>query len=69
MNTVRLMMREPEELEETIQVMSKAEDPIYEAICESPAPRIYFGENVTSNMISPSIFMKHYMRILQKSEV
>jgi len=60
-NTIRLMMKEPEELEETIQVMSEADDPIYEAICESPASGVYFGENLTSDVISPWIFKKYHM--------
>ena len=60
-NTIRLMMREPEELEETIQVMSEADDPIYEAVCESPAPGVYFGENITSDIISPPIFRKYHI--------
>jgi len=59
-NTIRLMMKEPEELEETIQVMIEADDPIYEAICESPAPGVYFGENITSDVISPWIFKKYH---------
>ncbi len=59
-NTMRLMMREPEELEETIQVISEADDPIYEAIRESPAPGIYFGENITSEVFSPPIFKKYH---------
>jgi len=59
-NTIRLMMREAEELEETIQVMSEADGPIYEAICESPAPGVYFGENITSDVISPPIFKKYH---------
>jgi len=61
-NTFKLMMREPEELEETIQIMSEADDPIYEAVCESPAPGVYFGENITSDVISPSIFRKYHAR-------
>jgi len=60
-NTIGLMMREPEELEETIQVMSEADDAIYEAVCESPAPGVYFGENITSDVISPTIFEKYHM--------
>jgi len=65
-NTVKLMMREPEELEETIQVMSEADDPIYDAICESPAPGVYFGENITSDVISPPIFKKYHMPYYKK---
>lgn len=65
-NTFKLMMREPEELEETIQVMSEADDPIYEAICESPAPGVYFGENITSDVISPSIFRKYHAPYYKK---
>lgn len=60
LNTVRLMMKEPEELEETIEVMSEADDPIYEAICDSPAPGVYFGENITSEVITPPIFRKYH---------
>ena len=60
MNTMRLMMREVEELEETIQVMSEADDPIYEAVCQSPAPGVYFGENITSEVITPSMFKKYH---------
>jgi len=65
-NTIRLMMREPEELEETIQVMSEADDPIYEAVCESPAPGVYFGENITSEVISPRIFRKYHAPYYKK---
>jgi len=60
-NTIRLIMLEPEELEETIQIMSESDDPIYEAICESPAPGVYFGENITSDVISPPIFKKYHV--------
>lgn len=60
MNTMRLLMREVEELEETIQAMSGADDPIYEAICQSPAPGVYFGENITSEVITPSTFKKYH---------
>ena len=65
-NTVRLMMKEPEELEETIQVISEADDPIYDAVCESPAPGVYFGENITSDVISPPIFKKYHMPYYKK---
>ncbi len=65
-NTVLLMMREPEEFEETLQAMSEADDPIYEAICESPAPAVYFGENITSDVVSPRIFKKYHIPYYQK---
>jgi hypothetical protein len=65
-NTIRLMMKEPEELEETIQTMSEADDQIYEAICESPAPGVYFGENITSDVISPPIFKKYHSPYYKK---
>ncbi|MEM2168175.1 MAG: uroporphyrinogen decarboxylase family protein [Candidatus Bathyarchaeia archaeon] len=66
MNTLSLMMREREELEETIHVMSEADDPIYEAICESPAPGVYFGENITSEVVSPTIFRRYHMPYYKK---
>jgi len=65
-NTIRFMMREAEELEETLQLMSEADDPIYEAVCESPAPGVYFGENITSDVVSPRIFKKYHMPYYRK---
>ncbi|MBS7614291.1 hypothetical protein KEJ18_00915 [Candidatus Bathyarchaeota archaeon] len=60
-NTVMLMMKESQEFEETLQIMAEADDPIYEAICKSPALGVYFGENITSDVISPRIFKKYHM--------
>ncbi|MGQ9515230.1 MAG: uroporphyrinogen decarboxylase family protein [Thermoproteota archaeon] len=59
-NTVKLLMREREEVDETVQVMSEADDPIYEAICRSPAPAVYFGENLTSEAITPAMFKRYH---------
>jgi hypothetical protein len=42
-------------------LMSEADDPIYEEIRDSPAPGVYFGENITSEVITPSIFRKYHM--------
>ncbi len=66
LNTLKLMIHEREELEETVQVMSEADDPIYEAICESPAPGVYFGENLTSEIVSPRIFQKYHAPYYKK---
>jgi hypothetical protein len=65
-NSVRLLMKEREELEETIQVMSEADDPIYAAICDSPAPAVYFGENITSEAITPAVFRKYHAPYYRK---
>ncbi len=55
-NTVKLQWRHREEFDETIQVMCEADDPVYEAVLDSPAKYVYFGENLSSDMISPRLF-------------
>jgi len=65
-NTVHLLMREREELEETIQIISESDDPIYDAICNSPAPAVYFGENLTSEAVTPSMFKRYHAPYYKK---
>lgn len=55
-NVAKLQWRAREEFDETIQVMCEADDPIYDAIERSPARFVYFGENLSSDIISPTMF-------------
>ncbi|MGB9717353.1 MAG: uroporphyrinogen decarboxylase family protein [Thermoproteota archaeon] len=55
-NTVKLQWMHREEFDETIQVMCEEDDPIYEAVLEAPAKYVYFGENLSSDMVSPRLF-------------
>jgi hypothetical protein len=55
-NVAKLQWRSREEFDETIQAMCEADDPVYEAIEESPAEFVYFGENLSSDIISPTMF-------------
>jgi len=50
----------PEEIERTLWTMHEAEDPIYEACAKAPAPLVYFGENITGEVVSPSLFDRYY---------
>lgn len=50
----------PEELEKTLWTMHEAEDPIYQAIARAPAPLVYFGENITGEVVSPHLFDRWY---------
>lgn len=59
-NTVYALNDAPAEVEETMEVMGAADDPIYEAIYRSPAPLVYFGENITGEVVSPTLFKKYY---------
>jgi len=59
-NVVKLQWRSREEFDETVQVMSEVDDPIYEAIEESPARFVYFGENLSSELISPTMFRTYH---------
>lgn len=56
MNVVRLHWRAREAFDETIELMYESDDPIYESICEAPARFVYFGENLSSDLISPNLF-------------
>jgi len=58
-NVAKLQWRSREEFDETIQVMCEADDTVYEAIGESPAKFVYFGENLSSDIISPTMFEKY----------
>lgn len=59
-NTVYAMHDAPAEFEATLEVLDRADDPVYEAIAGSPAPLVYFGENITGELVSPRIFARYY---------
>ena len=59
-NTVYALHDAPAEVEATLEVMAQSDDPIYEAIENSPAPLVYFGENITGEVVSPKLFQKYY---------
>ena len=59
-NTIYALADAPEEVEATLEVLAASDDPIYEAICDSPAPLVYFGENITSEVVSPRLFERYY---------
>jgi hypothetical protein len=60
MNAVYALADAPEEIERTLEVQGAADDPIYDAIANSPAPLVYFPDNITGEVVSPTIFKKYY---------
>jgi hypothetical protein len=60
MNVVYALADAPDEVEHTLEVLGAADDPIYEIIAGSPAPLVYFPDNITGEVVSPSIFGKYY---------
>ena len=60
LNTSYALADNPAEIEKTLEVFDRADDPIYDIICKSPAPLVYFGENITGEVVSPKIFEKYY---------
>lgn len=50
----------PAEIERTLEVVGNSEDSIYEIIERGPTPLVYFGENITGDMVSPRLFNKYY---------
>ncbi len=59
-NTVYALNDAPAEVEATLEAMAQADDPIYESIANSPAPLVYFGENITGEVVSPKLFHQYY---------
>lgn len=64
--TFKLYWRFREELDEIIQLMKEKDDIIYEAIREAPARFVYFGENLSSDIISPKIFREYFFDYYRK---
>ena len=60
MNVIRLQWRARAEFDETMQVMYEGDDPVYEAIRHAPAKFVYFGENLSSELISPNLFKTYF---------
>jgi len=65
-NTVYAMADGIAEVEKTLDAMSASDDPIYDAIEKCPAPLVYFGENITSEVVTPTIFRKYYAPYYKK---
>ncbi|MGB9759975.1 MAG: uroporphyrinogen decarboxylase family protein, partial [Thermoproteota archaeon] len=65
-NTLILEWRSKESLREVLEVMYSSDDPIYEFITESPAKFVYFGENLSSDVISPKYFEEYYKKYYTK---
>jgi len=59
-NTFKFLLRKKEDLEETLETMSQADDVVYDIVADAPAPLILFGDNITSEIVSPPIFKKYY---------
>jgi len=66
MNTYRLVIKAGELFDEVIETMMEADDPIYEAIREAPAEYVYFGENLSSDIVSPRLFRKYCFNYYKK---
>jgi hypothetical protein len=65
-NTVYAMADDIVEVEKTLEVLDASDDPIYDAIEKSPATMVYFGENITSEVVTPTLFSKYYAPYYRK---
>ena len=65
-STFKFYWKFREELDEVIQLMMEKDDVIYEAIREAPARFVYFGENLSSDIISPRIFREYFFDYYKK---
>ncbi|MBI2939558.1 MAG: hypothetical protein HYY04_03900 [Chloroflexi bacterium] len=60
LNLCYALADQPGEVDETLEVLGAAQDDIYDIITRSPAPLVYFGDNITGDVVSPTIFRKYY---------
>jgi len=58
-NTIMALADYPREMDHLIKVIEESDDPIYQAVCESPVKIINFGDNVHSDMLPPPLFEKY----------
>jgi len=58
-NTFILEWRCKELFKEALELMYFSDDPIYEFVEESPARFVYFGENLSSDIVSPKFFKEY----------
>lgn len=65
-NTLYALVDQPQEIEKALFVLDKADDPIYEIISEAPAPLVSMSENLSGDIVSPSIFGKYYAPYYRK---
>lgn len=65
-NLYGMLLRIREHVEETIQLMENLDDHFYEIILDSPTPLVCFGDNISSELVSPMIFKKYYIPYYKK---
>jgi hypothetical protein len=65
-NTVYAMADDIVEVEKTLATLGDADDAIYDIIEKSPATMVYFGENITSEVVTPNLFKKYYAPYYKK---
>jgi len=66
LNTFRFYWRHRESLDEAVEEMALKDDIIYDIIRESPATFVYFGENLSSDIISPRFFKEYFLDYYKK---
>ncbi|MFQ6132937.1 MAG: uroporphyrinogen decarboxylase family protein [Armatimonadota bacterium] len=66
LNVVYALADFPDQVEATLEVMAAADDPIYDIICHSPAPLVYIPDNITAEVVNPTLFEKYYTPYYQK---
>lgn len=60
-NTVEIFTEEPDEFESLLEEISKAENPIFDILCDSPCEYIEFAENLSSEVTGVPFFKKFNM--------
>jgi hypothetical protein len=66
MNTTYALADDPDEVWRTVEALDELDDKIYPIVCGSPAPMVYFGENITSEVVSPKLYKEFYIPFHQK---
>jgi len=58
--------RNPRQLEDLIHVIAERQEETYRIIANSPAELVWCGDQITSLVMSPKIFRKYYVPLLER---
>jgi len=59
--TIYMLHDHPEVIARYVEVVTEADDHLYDVLCACPVPALNFGENIDAHMDPPPIFQRHLL--------
>ncbi len=60
-NTVYALLDDREEVHRTLDALDERDERLYPIVCDSPAPLVCFGENISAEVVGPKVFRDYYL--------